>query len=147
MDEASNQGEQEYEKIKQREDRKAAARDCEESVLSFYEHWPELPQDAILVDVRYRRRKKTAEVEEQCYRRLPALDVEHFVTETGEDSSLQIVQVEPGLGEFPFGEQEVAAIEAKLNEKVDGMTRVHRHWNNKPKGERALFVPFSALFD
>ena len=146
-DEASNQGEQEYEKIKQREDRKAAARDCEESVLSFYEHWPELPQDAILVDVRYRRRKKTAEVEEQCYRRLPALDVEHFVTETGEDSSLQIVQVEPGLGEFPFGEQEVAPIEAKLNEKVDGMARVHRHWNNKPKGERALFVPFSALFD
>jgi len=146
-EEPSNQAVQQYEKIKQREDRKAAAGCFDESVLSFYEQWLELPLDAILVDVLYRRGKKTAEVEKECYRRIPALDVEHFVTETGEDSSLQIVQVEPGLGEFPFGEREVAAIKAKLNEKVDGMTRVNLLWNTKPKGELALVVPFSALFD
>lgn len=146
-DEASNQAVQEYEKIKQREDRNATAENFGESVLSFYEHWPELPLDAVLVQVWYRRRKKTGEVANECHRRLPALDLEYFVTEAGEDSSLQIVQVEPGFGEFPFGEREIAAIEAKLNEKFDEMTRIHHMWNNRPKGARALVVPFSVLLD
>lgn len=144
---ASNQAEQEYEKIRQREAQRTAADNFEKPMLSFYEQWPELPLDAVLVKVLYRRRKKTAEVEGECYRRLPALDVKRFVTEIGEESSLQIVQVEPCLGEFPFGEREVAAIEARLNENVDGMTRVHHLWNNKPKGARELVAPFSVLFD
>ena len=146
-DKASNQAVQEYEKIKQREDRNATAENFGESILSFYEQWPELPLDAVLVQVWYRRRKKTAEVADECHRRLPALDLEYFVTETGDDSSLQITQVESGFGEFPFGEREVAAIEEKLNETIDGMTRIHQIWNNRLKGARALAVPFSVLFD
>ena len=142
----SKEAEKEYEKIEQRESRRAAAENLEKSVLNFYENWPELPLDATLVNVWFRPRKKVAVVGDECYRRLPALDVNYFLTEKGESSSLQIVQVETGLGEFPFGEREVAAIEEKLNEKVDGITRVHHFWKKKPKYERALAVPFSALF-
>lgn len=144
---ASNQAELEYDKIKRREDRKATAGAVAKSVLSFYENWNALPIDATLIDVWYRKRKKTAEVGDECYRRLPALDVDHFVTETGDDSSLQIVQIDSGLGEFPFGQAEVSAIEAKLNEMVDGVTRVHSLWGGKPKGQKELIVPFSALFE
>lgn len=144
---ASEQASQECEKIKQREDRKAAAETSEESVLDFYEQWPDLSLDAVIIDVWYKRRTKKAEVGHACYRRLPVLDVAHFVTETGEDSSLQIVQVESGLGEFPFGALEAKAIQAKLNEEVNGMTRIFRLWNSKPKDEDSLIAPFSALFD
>jgi len=143
---ASEKANQEYENIKQREDRKAAAETREESVLDFYEQWPELPQNAEIIDVWYRKIKKEALVE-KCYRRLPALDVAHFLTEKDEPSSLQIVQLEQSIGEFPFGSQETKAIQAKLNEKVDGMTRIQRLWDSKPKGDNALVVPFSALFD
>lgn len=145
--EASEQASRECERIKQREDRKATAETCEESVLDFYEQWPGLPVDAVIIDVWYKRRSKKAVVDDTCYRRLPALDVAHFMTETGEDSSLQIVQVASGIEEFPFGAREAKAIQAKLNEEVDGKARILRLWNSKPKGDESLVAPFSALFD
>ena len=146
-EEASQQADEEYKKIKQREDQNSDANGNALSVLDFYENWPELPIDATLVSVWYENRSKKAKVEDTCYRRLPALDVQLFKTETGEDSSLQIVQEELGLGEFPFRKKEIAAIQKKLNEKVDGITRVNRLWNTKPLNKLALFVPFSELFD
>lgn len=144
---ASEKASQEYENIKQREDLKVATETREEPILDFYEQWPELPQNAAIISVWYRKRKKEALVE-KCYRRLPVLDVDQFVTEKGEPSSLQIVQLEQSIGESPFGARETKAIQSKLNEKDDdGLTRIQRLWDSKPKGDEALVIPFSALFD
>jgi hypothetical protein len=142
----SKKAHQVYEK-KQREDLKAAAEAHGEPVLTFYEQWPELPTDAAIIGVKYSKTKKEALVEKWCHRRLPVLDVDHFVTEKNEPSSLQIVQREQSIADFPFGPQEAKAIQAKLNEKVNGMTRIQRLWDKETKCDDALVVPFSALFD
>jgi hypothetical protein len=143
----SKVADKEYKEIKQRENQKAASETREEPVLNFYEKWPDLPLNTVIVDVSYHRKTRKPTVWNTCFRRFPALDIDRFKTENNEDSSLQIVQTESCLLEFPFGAREANAIEARLNEKVNGKRRFLHLLESSPEGPGSLVIPFSALFD
>jgi len=114
-------------------------------VIDFFQDWPELPKETPFVAVWYRRIKHTAIVQ-SCFGRISSLPDRMFVDEDGEESSIQFVQKLKKLADHE-GDWSGPLTEILNTVLSDGKTVVQKIWESRPKGDDAMVVDMSELFD